>query len=212
MHLTKTDVLGISMFLVLGSCVFQAKADTFVEVGQSTFNKPFDSLWWQDGYPNAFDLTGSYVRFGAGDTFRVWGYDLGRYRSEALATNEIMYYSGRCNVKTCPMPDYYGTTGTIRGLGASVTHKLSFVTFEAGAIWAHQTFDLVIDRRPRGGSVYEYSESRDALGYMAGVSLEYKAFSLNLHYWDSRKAASFKDGEFPAGVNKIRTISVGYRF
>ena len=212
MHLTKSDVLGISLFLVLGSCVFQAKAETFVEMGRSEFNKPFDSLWWQNGYPNAFDLSGSYVRFGTGDTLRVWGYDLGRYRSEALATNEIMYYSGRCNVKTCPMPDYYATTGTIRGLGVSATHKLSFVRFELGAIWAHQTFDLFVDRRPRGGSVYEYSESRDAIGYMAGLSLEYKALRLNLHYWDSRKAASFKDGEFPAGVNKIRTISVGYRF
>ena len=37
MNLTKTDVLGISLFLILGSCVLQAKASPFVEVGTSEF-------------------------------------------------------------------------------------------------------------------------------------------------------------------------------
>ncbi|HJS81333.1 MAG TPA: hypothetical protein VJ742_00695 [Nitrososphaera sp.] len=201
--------------LLLASVSAYSKADMFVEVGSSEFNKPIDSLWWQSAYPSEFDLKGQYIRFGGGESVRVWGYDLGRYNSEALATaDEHLFFQGKCP-SLCKKPDLYSTTGRINGLGVSLNHSLSFVTFEIGAMWAHQTFDLDVKyNTPRRRNItrYAYSESNNGLGYMAGVTLAYENFTLSFNFFDTRKASSFNEGEYPSGVNKVKTLALGYRF
>ena len=61
--LTKTDVIGISLFLVLGSCVFQAKAEVRLGAGVNCGISVGDGNWEQQG--------ASYSREDCGQAFSL---------------------------------------------------------------------------------------------------------------------------------------------
>ena len=215
MHLTKTDVLGISLFLVLGSCVFQAKASTFIEVGSSHFQKPPVGIWWQDQYPSVFDLDGKYVRIGYGDEsigpLRLSYFNMGRYQSEGWGTEEeTRYFNGECNASTCLPPEMYQTKGSLQGVLISHISRISFGYIEAGVSYSRQTFELT--KLNRDQSWLRFSDRQEGFGYMVGLGLEYKRMTLSLNYFKNDKSAQF-DASFDCpGIDTVTTLAIGYRF
>lgn len=228
-RLTKFDYLGIALFLILGSCVFQAKAGPFVEVGSSHFQKPPNGIWWQDQYPHKFDLDGEYFRIGyESGNWRASYFSLGKYTTAALATvEEDKYFAGECNSRTCKSPDYYQTDGSLQGILFSHVSRGTLGYLEAGISYARQTFELnalglypgshFADKSIYPGPDSEYGhylfkERKYGLGYMIGVGLEYKRMTLSVNYFKNDKSSEFEGiGGFP-GIDTITALAVGYRF
>ncbi len=219
MYLTKSDYLGIALFLLLGSCVFEAKASMFIEVGSSHFQKPPNGIWWQDQYPSVFDLDGKYIRVGMGDTYRISYYNLGRYKTEAIATgDEAKYFSGQCNSLSCAAPDLYVTRGSVQGMLFSYVFRSGMFHVEPGISYTKQDFDLlakiVNNGSANGGPVgrsFSFSESKKDLGYMLGLGLEYRSITIAFNYFKNDKSAEFVGSTTP-GIDTVTALAIGYRF
>ena len=194
-------------------------AGGFVDVGQTSFKKPPDFLWWQSAYPNDFDNRSNYLRIGyEKNGFRVSYFDLGSYKLTALATgDEAKLIAGQCGANTCAPPDLYVTKGSIRGVMASYIARHNGFFFEAGIGRVRQTFDLsvsVINEGSLNGHVghsYHYQETKKGGVYMAAVGIEHRQWSLSAFMYNPH-AGVFDNGNFPSGIGRVRGLAIGYRF
>ena len=216
-----TGLLVGLILLLLAMLYFckTANAGGFVEVGQSTFKKPPDFLWWQSIYQNDFDNKPTYFRIGYEHKgFRLSYFDLGEYRLSALATgDEARLVASQCNASTCAPPDLYITKGSIRGIVASYVARHKGLFAEVGISSVRQTFGLSVSIVNEGslngpvGNSYHYSETKKGGGYMAAVGIEHGHWSLSAFTYNSN-AGVFDNGNFPSGIGQVRGLAVGYRF
>lgn len=214
-------ILAMAIMLLSAMLFFckTAHAGGFVEVGQSTFKKPPDFLWWQSIYPNEFDNKPTYFRAGYEHKgFRLSYFDLGKYRLSALATSdEARLIAGQCNAISCAPPDLYVTSGSINGVLASYVTRYKGFFAEVGVSSVRQTFDLsvlIVNEGSLNGPVgnsYHYRETKKGGGYMAAIGIERGLWSLSAFYYNSN-AGVFDTGNFPSGIGEVRGLSIGYRF
>ena len=216
------DKLDFWQIVLLSAMLYFCKtahAGGFVDVGQSSFKKPPDFLWWQSAYPNDFDNQSNYLRLGyEKNGFRVSYFDLGAYRLSALATgDELRLSAGQCNAHTCAPPDLYITRGSIRGVLVSYVARYRGFFAEAGVSSVKQTFDLstlIVNHGSLNGPVgnsYRYRETRKGGGYMAAVGADMGQWSVSAFYYNSN-AGVFESGNFPSGIGEVRGLAIGYKF
>ncbi len=212
---------GTCALLLLGLVAWASAAGSsaaFVEVGSSRFVNPPNGTWWQDQYPHEFKTDSGYFRIGyENGPWRVSWFDLGNYSTYALATSdEIKYFQGACNVRTCASPDYYETRGSVRGLLFSGVYRKGRMFLEGGASITRQKFylwQLVIDDRsgngPAGNHTY-FNDDHTAIGYMAAIGFEHKGFTFSAGYWLNGKASEFYAAGNTPGIDTVKTFAVGY--
>ncbi len=215
-------ILCMAIVLVSAMLYFckTAHAGGFGEVGSSHFATPPNGTWWQDQYPHEFRTDSGYFRVGyEKGPWRVSWFDLGNYSTRALATSdEVKYFQGDCNFRTCASPDYYETRGSVRGLLFSGVYRRGSMFVEGGASITRQKFylwQLVIDNRsgngPAGNHTY-FNDTHTAVGYMASVGFEYKKVTLSFAYWLNSKASEFYAAGNTPGIDIVKTFAIGYRF
>ncbi len=233
-------VLCLAIVLLAAMLYFckTAHAGGFGEVGSSHFATPPNGTWWQDQYPHEFRTDSNYFRIGyegepqkvlvGSVAWRVSWFDLGNYSTRALATSdEVKYFQGACNFRTCAPPDYYETRGSVRGLLFSGVYRKGPLFFEGGASITRQKFylhQLVIDNRsgngPAGNYTY-FNDTHTAIGYMASLGMEFRkkystvdkdVLTIAFGYWLNGKASEFYAAGNTPGIDTVKTFAVGYRF
>lgn len=214
-------LIGAGSFAVLMlALVAFTSASGFIEAGKSHFIRPADGIWWQGGYPHEFSTDSQYLRIGyENGPWRISAFNLGNYKTSSLSTgDEVRYYAGQCDVKTCAPPDEYTTRGSVRGLLFSGIYRLSPFFIEGGASITRQKFNLFVnvtdDKSLNGpaGRFYSWADTHTAVGYMASVGIEYKNFTFSFSYWLNDKASEFYAAGSTPGIDTVKTFAFGWRF
>ena len=212
-------VLCMAIVLISAMLYFckTTEAGGFLEIGQSTFNKPDNTLWWQDGYPNAHENKGHYLRFGVETNpenslgVRASVFTLGRYTLDAIAAIDESCYLANGASSQCGTTGRFKTTGSMRGIGITGIARWRGTYFEVGPVALRQSFqlDLTID----GCCTYNYHEVARGGGYMYGLGHNITdRFGLSVYKYRSNISGVFRGEEYPAGVADVVTISLNLRF
>lgn len=215
----KTRTTVIAALALAGFCASASASETFLEIGQSQYQTPPNGIWWQDQYPHEFYLESGYYRLGLGfgknAATRISYFSLGGYSTTALATdNEEAYFSGECRPGTCQDPNYYVTSGSVRGLALSHVLRWGPLYLEPGVTYMDQKFNLdakFVQSRSTDGlldsDTFSFSGRRQSVGYMLGVGYALDAYTVSFSYFKSNASAQF--GAYP-GIDTVTTVSIGY--
>ena len=205
-----------------------AEASVFADVGQSTYQKPVNGIYWQDGHPYSEDSKGLYVRIGYDYAPTSWfsvagsAFSLGKYELDAQATPLDPQYNPNtpnyCN-GPCPPLNRWLTRGSVYGvsLTAKVQYKGAFL--EAGPTYNYQNLSLnVWDAEGSALPGYQvFNLNGTSMGYTVGVGFEYGNFRVGLVMYQfdiDYKDDKFSDPEYimPGGVTNAYAGYVGWRF
>lgn len=197
-------IIGIVTALLM----FPAQAWDFeIGAGQTQWNKPPNSQYWQQEFPHTFDLLSPAYYIGVTDAsshkpawFNAWSnglryrfgwLDLGNVRGEAWATSEDANYSGTgggCyDMSRCRPEDLnkWDTHGRTRGFEASVSPEWTVgpgKAFLKFGIYAHRPrVNVRIWRQDvdTGPTHFDYKQ-RINVGPVLGVGYTYKKASISL--------------------------------
>jgi len=219
--------------MTLGCVAASAHAESWLQfeagIGGSAYSQIYDGVWVQDGLEHHLNLTAPAVEAGlTGDIYQAghWGASwhldyawLGAIHSQGLATSDANYdpVTKKCVSACGPLADF---TGSGHDSGVLLTIEPHFdyagwrVGVEAGPYLHTVTWSVDANNQrenftmaPRA-SHFE-SETGWHLGYVAGVSVEYKRFSLKYQYFKNGPKGG--DPNPPIWTN-THVVTVGYRF
>ena len=135
MYLTKTDVIGISLFLLIGSCVMEAKAETYLVggLGQSHYEWRHDGFWRQDSAPNpGSSSTRDFMWIvGLGIKTNLFPvelsyWDLGKYSNSLNFCSDDDYINTRCKILNDKWLSHAEGVGRVRALTLSVLPSVPY--------------------------------------------------------------------------------------
>lgn len=217
----------------LGCAAAAAHAESFFQyeagIGGSAYNRGSDGLWVQDGFQHKLDLTAPAVEGGlTGDLYSAakwgvaWHLDyawLGSIHTQGLAVPDANYnlVTKRC-VGTClPFADFVGS-GHDQGFLATVEPHYDIGEWRFGveggpyfhrSAWVVDATGQVNFVGQAPGSSHFVSQSGWHMGYVAGVSAEYKRFSLRYQFFNNGAKAG---DPAPAIWRNTHVILLSYRF
>lgn len=211
----------ITFIFAMASVTAQAFELTF-ESGQSWWNKPRDTVWWQPkAYSYDADFEGGYLRLGGTNrvheyaSVNVFGFSLGDYKLVADASSdEHKYVEGKCPAD-CVAPYRYVTSGRILGLGLSTTFHTSDrqLGFELGVTGYRQDFKLHVSDPKTGSEIYSFQEHALSHGYVAGIRYQPNRHYVGCNLWHGQAQRKFNNKEFNAGSGKtVGTCGIGFNF
>lgn len=202
--------------IVLFTVIFfsqQCRAEYFIDMGQSQYQKPANGLWWQDGYSHQDNFKSLYIRGGKiFPTFKYFSvsgsaYSLGRYKQEADAVQDHLYTPAAL----IPADERFTVSGAIYGVALTgIVHtsdKRFFV--EGGYTYQRQSFKLFYkDHTQEIG----YQESIWGAGKMMSIGMNYKSWRGAVSVYSNGDSDKFNQGHYPSGVDKVYVFSVGKTF
>ena len=218
MHLTKSDVLGISLFLILGSCINHAKADFEINAGVSKYGLVGSGIWWDENYPHSLDLTNH--AFSIGFTGNIspkfdWraGYlDLGKLTTDSVGLSD----DTRPERKHCL--SRFQTESHVTGLYGSVLTN-GDLYIEVGLFAFNPDFKVTMIDMPAG-----YYDNGDRFGRddimgvknstlsvkpFIGVGYRYKQFNISAHHYSLDNQET---DQYSTVYKNATTVMVGYVF
>lgn len=199
-------------------------ADIEISLGHAQWEKSGNGIWWQDPFPNQFNLQSTSYTIAISDyvtessRWRVGYTNLGAVTSYAEAVADDANYNGHgCYDPCLPMSHWYGT-GSVDGIFASLApeYKIGNVILSAEAgLWFYTPKFVmdVPDWCPTHGCTPQSIQARHRpdmqIAMMFGIGMSYKSLLINVRSY--RVDAS--GDEFPAIYQGYtHDISIGYRF
>ena len=222
----------VGLILLLSAMLYFCKtahADGFVDVGQSAYKMPPNTLWWQDvdGYEVRKDFTDSYIRLGyefpikLNFGFRVSAFSLGKYSLWAEVNKDepcIIKY-GRDAKSYCGPSEAVETRGSIKGVAFSLVARSSgdFRVFgEVGYTYNWQKFALFQCIHDCFDVKNSYNETISGGGGMASIGVEYRNFTASMFYYSTNignwVGANTPGGPYPTGTGDVSGFAFGWRF
>lgn len=158
-------------------------------IGNTTFSKPPNTIWYQQEFHHTFDLNSGSYSIGVSDyltqsmRWRVAYTRLGNVSSNAQATSDAIYNAtNHCTTGHCQL-NTYRTEGSVRGFSLTLAPETMVggikVFAEAGAFVYLPKFAAHV-ASSNTGQVYghvQYSEGWKA-GPQIGLGVEYQRVSL----------------------------------
>lgn len=195
------------MFVMMMSTAIAHSAELDISVGNTSYAKQKNTIWWQDGFENEFKLSAPFYSIGFRiDNWRVGYADLGSASSFAVATRDEDYIA---DTKSC-VPGCVKATfkGSSRTDGIYLTHLFNAkngLFIEAGA-WAYRT-SLSMQLEPLGGGPITDVALHDmySLGPILGIGYKSGKWSVAATTYYVRRWGPYPAIYSPwAGVSSVR--------
>jgi hypothetical protein len=215
--------LGLLLLTPL-ACSAASFFDFEADVGGSAYARGADGLWVQDGFSHKVDLTAPAVEGGVAIEPLSWltihaDYAwLGTIHSRGLATTDANYNTAARTWRTpMPLATFQGSghdQGFLFTLEPHVDYGRWRVGVEAGpyyhrATWSADAQNQVNYIGQAPGSSHFESTSGWHLGYVAGLSVSYRDFTLRYQFFHNGPKAG--DPAPPIWKN-THVLTLGYRF
>lgn len=199
---------ALILFFLL--CASAHAVDLDLGIGQAQYQKPGNGIWYQEPFPNQFNLTPTTYSIGLTgymtDSLR-WraGYlNMGSVTSSALAVADDANYNGHgCNKPCLPLSHWYGTSHLdgiyFTALPEYKTGDWSF--FAEGGFWIYRAkFDMDIpDWTPTFTHTEHLYVSSDVhkIGSVLGLGIKYGHTSFMVEQLDAHAG-----GTYPPNFNR----------
>ena len=217
-----SDIKGFILLITVSIVLYYAwpaHAEVNVAIGQTIWNKSDNGIWWQNPFPNHFNLesisgTIEYEHsLNDWSTFKIGYADLGSVSSYAEAVADDANYNGHgCNSPCLPLSHWYGY-GRVTGAYLLWSPHYKNVFLDLGAWNYRPEFTMNIpDWTPTFTHTQSLSvqgnESR-VWGAIMGIGVNYD--NLILRYRLYRIDSS--DREYPAIYQGYTNeLAIGWRF
>lgn len=211
------------IFLIISFLATAANALDFeVGLGQAQHSKPPNTQYWQQEFPNTWDLTSPAYYVGIsgyvapGWKLRAGWLDLGNTRSEAWATSDVNYQEGVGCINPCPILGRWTVEQRTKGVEFSVAREFGPFFLKAGVLIHRPRVDVYIYRGP-GDTARTHFNYPEQLNYAptlgAGWTTGKWDVSVNWYKIDATTDSQVEEERIPPGTgNDTLTLMVRRAF
>lgn len=220
----KRTLIAIAAFVSLSANAL----DFEIGAGQTRWSKTPNTQYWQQEFPNNWDLLSAAYYVGVTDKIgryrlRAGWLDLGNVSNRAYATSDVNYKEGVGCINPCPILGIWDVEGRTKGVEFSVAPEWQageFTLFVKGGVLIHRPrVDVKIYRHP-GDTARTHFNYPEQLNYAPtiGVGATYGKWTVSLSFYkiDATTDTQEEDKRIPpnwgSGLMDTTVLMVTRRF